>query len=132
MTDAPATIEPPERGGLYWLPVDTGEANWHAHELCWRGVRLAVVEGCDDRWFGNLADGWTGARETQLCRHVRSFEDAKAKTKQGVVDLLLKEFSPKPEYDEGSCPGHVASARNPKVCDRCGTHIDSLRPDDDF
>lgn len=34
------------------------------------------------------------------------------------------------EYDEDSCPGHVASASDPKVCGRCGVHIDSLRPDD--
>jgi hypothetical protein len=25
------------------------------------------------------------------------------------------------------CPGHVASAADPKVCDRCGIHIDELR-----
>jgi len=32
--------------------------------------------------------------------------------------------------DESNCPGHVASALNRKVCARCGTHIDELRPDD--
>lgn len=25
------------------------------------------------------------------------------------------------------CPGHVASHKNPKVCGRCGIHIDELR-----
>ncbi|TPM06786.1 MULTISPECIES: hypothetical protein [unclassified Mesorhizobium] len=29
------------------------------------------------------------------------------------------------------CCGHVASADDPKICGRCGIHIDSLRPDDD-
>lgn len=29
------------------------------------------------------------------------------------------------------CCGHVASGHNPKICARCGIHIDSLRPDDD-
>lgn len=33
------------------------------------------------------------------------------------------------EYDEEDCPGHVAWERNPKVCGRCGVHIDSLRPE---
>lgn len=33
---------------------------------------------------------------------------------------------------EENCPGHVASRADPKVCDRCGIHIDSLRPDDGF
>jgi len=30
-------------------------------------------------------------------------------------------------YDPEACPGHVAS-EDPKVCTRCGTHIDELRP----
>ncbi|MGY3588062.1 hypothetical protein [Bradyrhizobium sp. USDA 4350] len=30
--------------------------------------------------------------------------------------------------DEDDCPGHVASDADPKVCGRCGVHIDSLRP----
>lgn len=30
---------------------------------------------------------------------------------------------------EDSCPGHVASGDDPKICARCFTHIDSLRPD---
>jgi hypothetical protein len=31
-------------------------------------------------------------------------------------------------HDEESCRGHVASEHDPKVCGRCGVHIDSLRP----
>lgn len=34
-------------------------------------------------------------------------------------------------HTEESCPGHVASGADAKVCGRCGVHIDSLRPDDD-
>ncbi len=33
--------------------------------------------------------------------------------------------------DEQSCPGHVASPLNPKICANCGVHIDSLRPPED-
>ncbi|RUY12614.1 hypothetical protein EOA25_02860 [Mesorhizobium sp. M2A.F.Ca.ET.040.01.1.1] len=29
------------------------------------------------------------------------------------------------------CPGHIASDRDPKVCGRCGIHIDELRPDEE-
>ena len=32
---------------------------------------------------------------------------------------------------DNECAGHVAAAGNPKVCQRCGVHIDDLRPDDD-
>jgi len=33
-----------------------------------------------------------------------------------------------PWFPEEACPGHVASKSDPKVCGRCGIHIDSLRP----
>jgi len=32
-------------------------------------------------------------------------------------------------FDEESCPGHVASDHDAKICRYCGVHIDSLRPD---
>jgi hypothetical protein len=34
-------------------------------------------------------------------------------------------------FDENACPGHVASAIDPKVCAHCGVHIDELRPPED-
>ncbi len=40
--------------------------------------------------------------------------------------------APTKEFAEEDCPGHVASEFDPKICGRCGTHIDSLRPDDDL
>lgn len=33
-------------------------------------------------------------------------------------------------FDEEACPGHVGSQADPKICSRCGIHIDDLRPDD--
>jgi hypothetical protein len=35
------------------------------------------------------------------------------------------------QFTEEACPGHVASPGDPKVCARCGVHIDTFRPDDD-
>lgn len=32
---------------------------------------------------------------------------------------------------DDDCCGHVASAEDPKICGRCGIHIDSLRPDEE-
>ena len=43
----------------------------------------------------------------------------------------LEEAMQEEELTEESCHGHIASADNPKVCARCGTHIDSLRPLED-
>jgi hypothetical protein len=34
------------------------------------------------------------------------------------------------EFSEENCPGHVAAAHDPKVCGRCGVHVDSFRPDE--
>ena len=34
---------------------------------------------------------------------------------------------PKPKFTEQTCPGHIASDDDAKVCGRCGIHIDSLR-----
>jgi hypothetical protein len=34
-------------------------------------------------------------------------------------------------YIDDNCPGHVASVGDPKLCGRCGVHVDSFRPDDD-
>lgn len=34
-------------------------------------------------------------------------------------------------FSEDECPGHVASFDDAKVCARCGTHIDALRPPED-
>ena len=31
-------------------------------------------------------------------------------------------------FGEDECPGHVASEVDSKICGRCGTHLDSLRP----
>lgn len=35
------------------------------------------------------------------------------------------------DYSEEDCPEHVASDSDPKVCGRCGAHIDSLRPEEE-
>lgn len=34
-------------------------------------------------------------------------------------------------WRQENCPGHVASEDDPKICGICGTHVDSLRPDDE-
>lgn len=49
-----------------------------------------------------------------------------------LVEVARKASSARGEIiapdPETACPGHVASSDNPKVCGRCGVHIDSLRP----
>lgn len=62
--------------------------------------------------------GWDRAEQQQ-----RATERAEAWASHPNVQALML-------VDENECPGHVASA-DPKVCRHCGTHIDSLRPDDD-
>ncbi len=52
-------------------------------------------------------------------------------TDYGSTDDAIPAPSPNYIYAEEDCPGHIASDHNPKVCGRCGVHIDSLRPDED-
>lgn len=70
-----------------------------------------------------------------LCKEIMSAECHDLFDKaMHLVDLIAQidcalVVIAKPE----DCPGHVASEYNPKICGRCGVHIDSLRPpDDDF
>jgi hypothetical protein len=41
------------------------------------------------------------------------------------------EGCPTQVFGDENCPGHVASESDPKICGRCGIHIDALRPPDD-
>ena len=52
---------------------------------------------------------------------------------RGVVDAVNRMHVPWGcfAFAEVACPGHVASAHDPKVCGRCGIHIDELRPNED-
>lgn len=36
------------------------------------------------------------------------------------------------EFTEETCPGHIASAHDRKICGHCGLHIDSLRQPEPF
>jgi hypothetical protein len=47
-----------------------------------------------------------------------------------AIKMARAVMPPVNQFDEQSCPGHVASDTDPKICGRCGVHIDSLRPDD--
>lgn len=47
------------------------------------------------------------------------------------VDFILPLGFRPALWTEDTCPGHVASAGDAKVCGRCGVDIDSFRPDDD-
>lgn len=35
-------------------------------------------------------------------------------------------------FTDEKCPGHAASPENRKVCCFCGTHVDELRPPEDY
>ena len=75
---------------------------------------------------GRMRDVEKAARALADCTTLRGIRET-----IGSLRAALSSSSPKGKsftFSENSCPGHVASADNPKVCDRCGTHIDSRRP----
>jgi hypothetical protein len=46
-----------------------------------------------------------------------------------VVNEVVSRAFCADHYGQEECPGHVASESDPKVCGRCGIHIDELRPE---
>jgi hypothetical protein len=71
------------------------------------------------------------AIRTEAARLVRSHA-ARLGMDSLAADVLVNaiEALPAHKFSEEDCPGHVASA-DPKVCARCGVHVDSFRPLDD-
>jgi hypothetical protein len=63
----------------------------------------------------DLASRWTAVRKT------RTVEVNHPVNYRYVVGQLIR--------IKDECEGHIASA-DPKICARCGAHIDSERPDD--
>jgi DNA-directed RNA polymerase subunit RPC12/RpoP len=50
----------------------------------------------------------------------------------GILDGWIygeKHAGDRVNFDEQTCPGHIASNLDPKTCARCGVHINSLHPD---
>lgn len=62
-----------------------------------------------------------GISKEQCLRLVKAEGDSEV-----GAGLLARDPYP---YSEEDCPGHIASD-DAKICRLCGTHIDSLRPDD--
>ena len=42
-----------------------------------------------------------------------------ARVDETIARLLAR------KREAGDCPGHVASERDPKICGRCGTHVEA-------
>lgn len=71
--------------------------------------------------------------------HMRTFDNTPKLTNPRLQQMWKQESGAATEwrdvplvhhpFTEESCPGHIASD-DPKVCRRCGVHIDSFRPDD--
>lgn len=56
-------------------------------------------------------------------KNARAIADQLKKVARLASNARREIIAPDPE---DACPGHVASSDNPKVCGRCGVHIDSL------
>jgi hypothetical protein len=75
--------------------------------------------------------------EWQLTSELRRFDDTGKLTNPRLQQKWIRgeevEWRDVPLiWDrEKACTGHIASASDPKICGVCGTHIDSLRPDDE-
>lgn len=113
-----------------------------AIELAGHGVAEAQIAMAEAQAFADFVRGRStqmGLRFQALFSSITRSRELIAAERARFAQLLdaeadpyrdwnMRGEGPGSEYDEQSCPGHVASERDPKICGRCGTHIDSLRP----
>lgn len=121
-------------------PVDLKHLGKFAEELneCGAAVARCIIQGIDEAEpvTGKINRAWlTDEIADVLCN--ASLVIARF----GLDPLHIEErFKRKAEhltqwhamagYREEDCPGHVSSAKDPKICARCGIHVDSLRDDE--
>ncbi len=115
-----ALLEDAERAAGTYADDPDGYHARHRFEVDRVARRLEEEVGARfrDRWDG-AAVRISGIRSTSTT---------------GVAGALrnwLKAARRKIAEAQDACSGHVASDDDPKVCGRCGIHIDELRPDDD-
>lgn len=55
-----------------------------------------------------------------------SYDELKT-IREALAHEAARELDTAREVNEWSCPGHIASENDPKICARCGVHINSLR-----
>lgn len=75
------------------------------------------------------AEHMHAGRMCETCRALNLLQVRFAKyaeEQQRRFETKLREKGLLFDFDESTCPGHVAHSLNPKVCGRCGVHIDEL------
>jgi hypothetical protein len=117
-TDAPGADEPTE------APAEADEGDAERVFL----TEPVEVEPMIDRNVDVQWDGGGSPRSVEVTETPVYAEGAE------LLDEVRKDFEsaevePVYHHTEDNCPNHVASAGDAKVCGRCGTHINSLRPD---
>lgn len=71
-----------------------------------------------------------GLLATMLTENDRSFAGSKEQSTSSVVRYYGVNARVIYPFTEENCPGHTAAFSDRKVCKNCGTHIDSMRPDE--
>lgn len=65
-----------------------------------------------------------------LSENARSFVGSKEQSTSSAVRCYGVNARIIYPFTEEPCPEHVASFDDPKICGRCGMHVDSMRPDE--
>lgn len=63
------------------------------------------------------------------CPGVKMTQGQQDEIQAGRIDFRGGQWCAMAKLEE-SCAGHVASKDDPKICGRCGVHIDELRPEE--
>lgn len=90
-------------------------------------VKTGHVSQQQARVFHDTAQGLLNIL---LSENARSFAGSKEQSTSSAVRYFGVNARVIYPFNEEACPGHVASFDDPKVCKNCGTHVDSMRPDE--
>lgn len=133
-----------ERDQIRELFPDIGVTR--GRDLAMRAVNLSRAQWARlfDLHLGGLIITMHASTMAVLARHLfvtrKDNHDRWDLTDAGrrALKYAPQEFNPEPavaapesRFTEEACPGHVASENDPKICGRCGIHIDSLLPPDE-
>lgn len=106
---------------------------WALEEQQRKAEETRMIENAraDAKAIWSLADHLMPADFKEMADRLKMSETMRELWRNAFIDGWRAAHR-KPQFiSEERCQGHVASARDAKVCGRCGVHIDSLRPDDE-
>lgn len=93
---------------------------------------ISIVERSDTETLGRIYGVRFDFRGGAYEMRIAGVAGTATRGREAAQESWLRAARKRVARAEEECPGHVGSDADPKVCGRCGAHVDGLRaPDDD-